>query len=106
MLKLRPKQKMFVEEYLVDLNATLEAMSLPVDEVGDMVTVLPHALPLRGYVEQIKEEASRCGEFARWVVELEVGVESSATEGELLAWLEWSAVVEIEGRCAAGGQSS
>lgn len=86
------------------LRATLEAMSLPVDEVGDMVTVLPHALPLRGYVEQIKEEASRCGEFALVLVDTSVSYFTGDSEDDNLqarshAW-DLRALSELPGNPA------
>lgn len=86
------------------LRATLDAMNISMDEIRGLVTVLPHALPLRGYVEQIKEEAQQLGEFALVLVDTSVSYFTGDSEDDNLqarshAW-DLRALAELPGHPA------
>jgi hypothetical protein len=66
------------------LRATMQALDLDREDVAGLVTVLPHALPLREYVEQIKEEGERFGEFALVLVDTSVSYFTGDSEDDNL----------------------
>jgi hypothetical protein len=86
------------------LRATMAALDLEREDVSGLVTVLPHALPLRNYVEQIKEEGARCGEFALVLVDTSVSYFTGDSEDDNLqarshAW-DLRALAELPGHPA------
>lgn len=86
------------------LRATMQALDLDREDVAGLVTVLPHALQLRDYVEQIKEEGARFGEFALVLVDTSVSYFTGDSEDDNLqarshAW-DLRALAELPGHPA------